>query len=81
MFSYQHFQLKFRNKSSILYVKDQDMEKNSHLCFIGVKLKFVELSVIVASDFTHHPSLAAPAKHTPLFIGSPQEMVKPAPIA
>ena len=57
------------------------MENNSHLCFVGVKLKFVELSVILASAPTHHPPLAPPAKHTPPFVVSPQEMVIPAPIA
>lgn len=38
MFSYQHFQLKFRDKISILYVKDQEREKNSQcLCFVKMK--------------------------------------------
>lgn len=38
MFSYQCFQLKFRDKISILYIKDQEREKNSQcLCFVKMK--------------------------------------------
>lgn len=62
MFSYQCFQLKLGDKISGLYIKDQEREKNSqNLCFIKMKLNFIELSAILASASTHHP----PRPHLP----------------